>query len=131
MQNYTTFSFYQKCKYLCVVLSRTLILRINNEKNSFTVFQAYQTLLRKYYYGPNCALGRRTILCLYAPGFQRQVLEHVQKCKWNPFTKFQWIPRTNTCNVNFVGILILLQIPQRANLGSCSEFRKCKRIPQM
>ena len=27
---------------------------------------------------PNCALDRRTILCLYVPGFQRQVLKHVK-----------------------------------------------------
>ena len=34
-----------------------------------------------------------------------------------------------TSNVNFVGTLILLRIPQRANKGSCSGFRKCERIP--
>ena len=27
---------------------------------------------------PNCALDRRTILCLKVPGFQRQVLKHVK-----------------------------------------------------
>ena len=30
---------------------------------------------------PNCALDRRKILCLYVPGFQRQIFEHVPKCK--------------------------------------------------
>ena len=33
-------------------------------------------------------------------------------------------------SLNFVGTLILLRIPQRANIGSCSGFCKCKRIPQ-
>ena len=27
---------------------------------------------------PNCELDRRTILCLHAPGFQRQVFKHVK-----------------------------------------------------
>ena len=27
---------------------------------------------------PNCALDKRTILCLYVPDFQRQVLKHVK-----------------------------------------------------
>ena len=27
---------------------------------------------------PNCALERRTILCLYVPAFQRQVFKHVK-----------------------------------------------------
>ena len=27
---------------------------------------------------PNCALDRSTILCLYVPGFQRQVFKHVK-----------------------------------------------------
>ena len=27
---------------------------------------------------PNCALDRSTILCLYVPGFQRQVFKHVE-----------------------------------------------------
>ena len=27
---------------------------------------------------PNCALDRCTILCLYVPGFQRQVFKHVE-----------------------------------------------------
>ena len=27
---------------------------------------------------PNCALDRRTILCLYVSGFQRQVFKHVE-----------------------------------------------------
>ena len=43
---------------------------------------------------PNCAIDRHTILCLYVPGFQREL---VPKCKWILLTEFQWIPRTNTC----------------------------------
>ena len=27
---------------------------------------------------PNCALDRRTILCLYSPGFQKQIFKHVK-----------------------------------------------------
>ena len=77
---------------------------------------------------PNCALDRSTILCLYAPGFQRQVLKYVSKRKWIPQTKFQFIPHTYTCNVNFVGTLSLLRIPQQANIASW--FGNCKWIPQ-
>ena len=66
----------------------------------------------------------------YVPIFQRQVLKYGPKCKWIPRTKFQWIPHTYTCNVNFVGTFVLLQIPQQANIASCSGFRTCKWIPQ-
>ena len=79
---------------------------------------------------PNCALDRSTMLCLYVPEFQRQVLKYVPKCNWIPQTKFQWIPHTYTCNVNFVGIFFLLRIPQQATIASCSGFRNCKWIPQ-
>ena len=77
---------------------------------------------------PNCALDRRTILCLYVAGFQRQVFKYVPKCKWIPLTKFQWIPRTKTCNVNAVGTFVLLRIPQQANTASSSGFRNCKWV---
>ena len=79
---------------------------------------------------PNCALDRSTILCLYVPGFQRQVLKYVPKSEWSPQTKLQWIPHTYTCNVIFVGTIVLLRIPQQANIASCSGFRNCKWIPQ-
>ena len=79
-------------------------------------------ILKEFITRPNCALDRRTIFCLYVPGFQRQVFKHAPKCKW--------IPRTYTCNVNFVGTFILLRIPQHANIASCSGFRNCKWIPQ-
>ena len=75
-------------------------------------------------------MDRSTLLCLYLPGFQRQVLKYVPKWKWIPQTKFQWIPHTYTCNVNFVGTFILLLIPQQANIASYSGFRNCKWIPQ-
>ena len=71
-----------------------------------------------------------TILCLYVPGFQRQVLKYVPNCKWIPQTKFQWIPHTYTSSVKFVGTFVLLRIPQQANIASCSGFRNCKWIPQ-
>ena len=79
---------------------------------------------------PNCALDRRTILCLYVSGFHRQTFKHVLKCMWIPLTKLPWIPRTNTCNVNFVVIFVVLRSPQQANIASCSVFRKCKWNPQ-
>ena len=69
--------------------------------------------------------------CLYGPGFHRQVLKQVPKCKWIPFTKFPWSTRTNTCKVNFVGTLVLLRIPQQAIIDKCSGFRKSKLFPQM
>ena len=75
---------------------------------------------------PICALNRRTILCLHVSGFQRQIFEQVPKSKWIPHTKFLWIPSTNTCRANFVGTFVLLRIPQRAYIGSCSGFRKCR-----
>ena len=62
-------------------------------------------------------------MCLYVPGFRRQVLKYVPKCKW--------IPHTYTCNVNFVDTFVLLRIPQQANISSCSGFRNCKWIPQI
>ena len=73
---------------------------------------------------PNCALDRRTNLCLYVPGFQRQVLKYVPKCKWIPQTKLQWIPHTYTRYVIFVGTFVWLRILQQANIASCSGFRK-------
>ena len=79
---------------------------------------------------PNCAPYMRTILCLYVPGLQRQILKHVSKCIWIPITKFSWISRTNTCNVNFVGTFVFFRIPQQANIAGCSGFRNCKWIPQ-
>ena len=69
-------------------------------------------------------------MCLYVPGFQRQVLKYVPKCKWIPQTKSQWIPLTNTCNVNFVGTFVLLRIPQQANIASCSGLQNCEWTPQ-
>ena len=63
-------------------------------------------------------LDRRTILCLYVPGFQRQGLEHVPKLQ-------------SIRNVKYVGTLILLQIPQRVNIGSSFGFRKFEWIPPM
>ena len=64
------------------------------------------------------------ILCLYVPGFQGQVFEHIPK-----LTKIQWTPRTKTCNVVFPGTLVLLLVPQRAIMGSCFEVRKIERTP--
>ena len=71
------------------------------------------------------ALERRTILCQYVPGFQRQNFKHIPKCKCIPLKKFLWIPRTNTCNVKFIGTLVF---PQQANKASCSGFCNWKWI---
>ena len=79
---------------------------------------------------PNHALDRSGILCLDVPRFQRKVSKYVPKSKWIPQKKFQWIPHTNTCNVNFIGTFVLLRVPQQANIASCSGFRNCKWIPQ-
>ena len=93
----------------------------------FFFFRQISTfLLAIFITRPNCALDRSSILSLYVPGYQRQVLKHVPKCKWFPQTKFQWIPYTLTCNVNFVGRFVLLWIPQQANIASCSGFRNYK-----
>ena len=37
-----------------------------------------QILMSKNITRPNCALDKRKILCLYVPGFQRQVFKHVK-----------------------------------------------------
>ena len=74
-------------------------------------------------------MDRRTILFLYVPGFHRQTSKHVPKCQWIPLTKFPWIPRTNTCNVNFVGTIVVARNPQPVNIASYSGFRYCKWIP--
>ena len=92
---------------------------------------------------PNCALNRRTISCLYVPGLHRQTFKDVPKSKWIPLTKLPSIPRTNTCNVNFVGTFAVPRVAQQANMASCLRFRNswwipqnvseismCKRIPQ-
>ena len=79
---------------------------------------------------PNFAQDRRTILCLHVLGFQKLIYKHVPKCKWIPQTKFQWIPHTYTCNVNFAGTFVLSPIQQQAKIASCFGFRNCKWIPQ-
>ena len=79
---------------------------------------------------PNCALDRRTICCHYVPGFQKQFFEPFPKYKWNHSKKFPWIQRENTCNVNFVGTIVLSQLRQQANIANCSGFRNCKWTPQ-
>ena len=76
----------------------------------------------------NCALYRRTISCVYVPGFHRQILKYNPKYIWIPLTKFPWVPRTNTCNVNFVGPFVVSRIPRQANIVSCCGFRRCKWI---
>ena len=49
----------------------------------------------------------------------------------NSTYKISVTPRTNTSNVSFVGTLIFSRIPQGANIGCCSGFRKSKWIPQI
>ena len=63
--------------------------------------------LNKHHYQAKLCTGldRRTILCLYVPGFHRRLFKYVPKGKWIPLTKLPWIPRKNICNVIFVGPL--------------------------
>ena len=97
---------------------------------SLEIHQSFFKEYKIYITRPNCALYRSKILCLYVPGFRRQVLKYVSKCKWIPQTKLQWIPHTYTCNVNLVGTFVSLRIPQQAYIASCSGFLNCKWIPQ-
>ena len=61
-------------------------------------------------------------------GIHEQIIIYVfSKLK---LSKFQWILRTKTSNVNFVGTFILLLFPQRANVGSCCRIRYCNWNPQ-
>ena len=90
----------------------------------------FQLSQKKFITRPNCALDRRTILCVYVPRFHRQTFKHVPKFQWIQLTKIPWIPRTNICNVNFVGTFVVPLIPQQANIASCSGFRNCERIPK-
>ena len=115
------------------------VSHLDLRKNLFSIFYTSCLFLRVVFFlrfcklslipsitRTNCALDRRTILCLCFSGFHRQTFKHVLKCKWIPLTKFPWIPSTNTCNVNFVGIFVVLRSPHQAKIASCSEFRKCK-----
>ena len=69
--------------------------------------------------------GAQFCVCMFLETFK-----HVPKCKWIPLTKLPWIPRTNTCNVNFVGKFVVPRIPKQANIASFSGFRNRKWIPQ-
>ena len=62
---------------------------------------------------------------------QRQVFKYNPNCNWVVFTKLLWDQHTTACNVNFVGALVLIGIPQRANRGFFSQFRNFNWIPQM
>ena len=103
--------------------AQTAKLKKKQKVLSFKIFSQYEVT-------PNCALARRTTLCLYVPGFYRQTFKHAPKCQWIPLTKLPWIPRAKTCNVIFVGTFVVPRIPQHANIASCSGFRNCKWIPQ-
>ena len=68
-------------------------------------------------------------VCMFLDS-KKQTFKHVPKFQWIPLTKIPWIPRTNICNVNFVGTFVVPLIQQQANIDICSGFRNCKRIPQ-
>ena len=95
-----------------------------------TLFSSTQKRKKLNITRSNCELDRRAILCLYVPGFQRQIFKQVPKCNWIPLTKFLWNPRTNIFNVNFVGTLVVSRIPRQAHLASCSDVRNCMLIPR-
>ena len=71
----------------------------------------------------------RVCVCIFL-GYTDKTLNMFQKNKWIPVSKFPWIPRTNTCNVNFICTLVLLWIPQRANIDNCSGLRKLGGFPK-
>ena len=75
---------------------------------------------------PNCAKDRRTVLCVYVPGFLRQTFKDDSTGQRIQLTIRPWIPRTNTCSIKFVGRFVLLRIAKQANIASCSGFRNCK-----
>ena len=69
------------------------VLLINYSKLAATITDEKHTNFRSedyvfYLTRPSCALDRRSILCLYVPGFQRQVFKYVSNCKWIPLTNF-------------------------------------------
>ena len=74
-------------------------------------------------------IGAQFCVCMFLDSIDK-TFKHVPKCQWIPLTKLPSIPRTNTCNVNFVGTFVVPRIPQQANIASCSGFRNCKWIPQ-
>ena len=76
---------------------------------------------------PKSALDRRTVLYLYVPGFQSQVFKHCPTWKWIPLTAIR-TNRTNTCNLNFVGTLVLLWIRQQVKISSCPGYRNLSKI---
>ena len=75
-------------------------------------------------------IGAQFCVCLFVPGLQKIIFKHVPKCKWIPLAKDQWIPRTNECNVNFVGTFVVSRIPQQTNIVSCSGVRNFRWIPK-
>ena len=86
---------------------------------------------KNLHYDAKVCTGKAHNFGLYVSSFQRQIFKHVPKSKWIPLTKISWIPRTNSCNVNFVGTFVLLRNPQQANKASCSGFRSCKWFSQI
>ena len=71
-----------------------------------------------------------SLLCLYVPGFQRQVFKYVPKLSDFDKQNFSGFRIHIPIKVNFVGTFILLRIPQEAIIASCSGFRNCKWMPQ-
>ena len=66
---------------------------------------------------------------------QEKILKFFPIFKWNPFTKFSWIARSNTNNVYFVGTLVLSLIARRRNFimhmyNSCVFQNFCCRFCQ-
>ena len=64
--NCTILKLFLRCSFFCCSL--------NLLSCRFTTSKKLSGILTR----PNCALYWRTILCLYVPGFQRQVFKHVK-----------------------------------------------------
>ena len=76
------------------------------------------------------SLGGQTVNWIGAQFCVCMFLDSIDKPLNMFLFKLPWIPNSNTCNVNFVGIILVPRILQEANIASNSEFRNCKWIPQ-
>ena len=74
-------------------------------------------------------IGAQFCVCIFLDSRDKS-LDMFQNVSGFSKTKFQWIPRTNTCNVHFVATSVLLRIPQQGKVAGYSRFRIFKWIPQ-
>ena len=76
--------------------------KLDNVRLIPTVFSWYLSFDDRYMTRPKCALDMRTFLCLYVPGFQRQLFKHVkifvETIKMNERTKEEQ-PKCHCCGI--------------------------------